>query len=219
MRRSLMAVLAATTLLLSACAEKELYGDLSEREANEMVAVLQNAGVSAAKSTKDGKVWTLKTRPEQFSSAVAVRPDGRIDVRGGAATVRLMPDGTLDTTFNGTGTRADDVTPTYGFRGAMALQADGKIVVGSTSAGLFTVSRYHTDGSPDVTFGTNGIAQPDFATPDEDPFDSLTSLAIQPDGRIVAAGVTWNAFTTGDGNFALARLDANASTLPLPLPR
>ena len=48
MRRSLLAALAATALLLSACGEKELYRDLSEREANEMVAVLQNAGVSAA---------------------------------------------------------------------------------------------------------------------------------------------------------------------------
>jgi type III secretion protein J len=75
MRRSFLAALAATSLLLSACAEKELYGDLSEREANEMVAVLQNAGVSAAKSSKDGKVWALKTRPEQFSSAVAVLHD------------------------------------------------------------------------------------------------------------------------------------------------
>jgi uncharacterized delta-60 repeat protein len=137
--------------------------------------------------------------------------------QGGSDVVlaRYDRDGSLDPTFGTAGIAVadlgsfDDVT-------AAALQTDGKIVVRSSSGGLFTVSRYHTDGSADVTFGTNGIAQPDFATPDEDPFDSLTSLAIQSDGRIVAAGVTSNVFTTGEGNFALARLDANASTLPLP---
>jgi len=75
MRKILPALLVATALGLTACAEKELYGGLSEREANEMVAVLQNANVSASKSSKDGKVWALKTRAEQFSSAVAVLHD------------------------------------------------------------------------------------------------------------------------------------------------
>ncbi len=76
MRRGVVAgVLVAVALLISACGEKELYGGLSEKEANEMVAVLQSAGVSAAKASKDGKVWSLQTRSDDFPKAVAVLHD------------------------------------------------------------------------------------------------------------------------------------------------
>lgn len=68
-------VLVAVALLMSACAEKELYGGLSEKEANEMVAVLQSAGVSASKASKDGKIWSLQTDADDFPKAVAVLHD------------------------------------------------------------------------------------------------------------------------------------------------
>lgn len=76
MRRGVVAgVLVAVALLMSACAEKELYGGLSEKEANEMVAVLQSAGVSASKASKDGKIWSLQTDANDFPKAVAVLHD------------------------------------------------------------------------------------------------------------------------------------------------
>lgn len=76
MRRGVVAgVLVAVALLVSACAEKELYGGLSEKEANEMVAVLQSAGVSASKASKDGKDWSLRTESGDFPKAVAVLHD------------------------------------------------------------------------------------------------------------------------------------------------
>ncbi|WP_184717856.1 type III secretion inner membrane ring lipoprotein SctJ [Caulobacter sp.] len=76
MRRGVIAgVLVAVALLMAGCAEKELYGGLTEREANEMVAVLQSAGVGASKASKDGKLWSLRTESGDFPRAVAVLHD------------------------------------------------------------------------------------------------------------------------------------------------
>lgn len=60
-------------LLLAACSQQELYGQLSERQANEMVAVLRNAGLVADKATaRDGKSFTVTTSAGDFSKAVEV---------------------------------------------------------------------------------------------------------------------------------------------------
>ncbi|RRD58213.1 EscJ/YscJ/HrcJ family type III secretion inner membrane ring protein [Comamonadaceae bacterium OH2545_COT-014] len=60
-------------LLLAACSQQELYGQLSERQANEMVAVLRNAGLAADKAAaRDGKSFTVTTSSGDFSRAVEV---------------------------------------------------------------------------------------------------------------------------------------------------
>jgi type III secretion protein J len=56
-------------LLLTACNEQELYGQLSERQANEMVAVLRSAGIEADKQGKDG-VFAIQTQRDDFPAAV-----------------------------------------------------------------------------------------------------------------------------------------------------
>ncbi len=67
-------ILAALLLLwLSACSQQELYGQLNERQANEMVAVLRNSGLEADKSaSRDGKAFVVSTSPHDFSRAVEV---------------------------------------------------------------------------------------------------------------------------------------------------
>lgn len=55
--------------LLAGCSNQELYGQLSERQANEMVAVLQSAGIEAEKKTQDGKFAVL-TASRHFPQAV-----------------------------------------------------------------------------------------------------------------------------------------------------
>ena len=55
------------------CSRSQLYTGLTEREANEMVAVVQQAGFTASKSTKDhGKTWTLDAPSSQFPQEVAL---------------------------------------------------------------------------------------------------------------------------------------------------
>jgi type III secretion protein J len=56
-------------LLLTACNEQELYGQLSERQANEMVAVLRSAGIEAEKQGQAG-VFSIQTARDDFPAAV-----------------------------------------------------------------------------------------------------------------------------------------------------
>jgi type III secretion protein J len=59
-------------LLLTACGQQELYGQLSERQANEMVAVLRNAGLSSQKERREGQLFAVSTPQGSFSRAVEV---------------------------------------------------------------------------------------------------------------------------------------------------
>ena len=64
---------AAAAASASGCSRAELFTGLTEKEANEMVAVVQSGGFSASKSTKDaGKTWTLVAPTSQFPQEVAL---------------------------------------------------------------------------------------------------------------------------------------------------
>ncbi|MCH7345079.1 type III secretion inner membrane ring lipoprotein SctJ [Pelomonas sp. CA6] len=68
MNRAAAALLAAT-LLLVACKEQTLYGDLTERQANEVVAALREAGLPAQKVRED-KAYAVHVGADDFSAAV-----------------------------------------------------------------------------------------------------------------------------------------------------
>ncbi|WP_157265952.1 type III secretion system inner membrane ring lipoprotein SctJ [Azohydromonas aeria] len=55
--------------LLAGCNDQELYGQLSERQANEMVAVLRSAGIEAEKQGQAG-VFSIRTARDDFPAAV-----------------------------------------------------------------------------------------------------------------------------------------------------
>ena len=145
------------------------------------------------------------------AKAIVVQPDDKIVVAGYSveldaddvpsrdfALARYNPDGTLDATFSGDGKRttnfADDTAHD------IALQPDGKIVVGGSASGDFALVRYDQDGHLDPTFSGDGRATVGFT----DAQAGGRAIAIQPGGRIVAAGGT-------SGDFALARFDPNGS--------
>jgi type III secretion protein J len=65
-------VVATLCLMLSACNEQELYSKLNERQANEMVAVLQSAGLPAKKLSKEGQLFAVSTSQDSFARAVEV---------------------------------------------------------------------------------------------------------------------------------------------------
>jgi len=141
---------------------------------------------------------------------VVIRPDGRILVVGGGgpghdfALVLSAPDGTLDSSF-GTGGK---VTTDFGGQDtahAVRLQTDGKIVVVGTGAERFALARYGANGSLDPTFGGDGRVAIQFTG---DNIESAEGIAIQADGKIVAAGWAFSSFTQG---FALARFEADGS--------
>jgi uncharacterized delta-60 repeat protein len=106
------------------------------------------------------------------------------------ALARFDADGTADGTFGQSG---QVVTPFPGGGGmawATSLQADGKVVVagqtlpGAGSHWAFSLLRYNTDGSLDTSFGNGGLA----ATPSGTGDSKAWGVAVQADGRIVAAG-------------------------------
>jgi uncharacterized delta-60 repeat protein len=143
---------------------------------------------------------------DQATSVIIQPPDNKIVVAGQSdalgnpkfAIVRYLNDGKLDTTFNGTGI----VTTSIGaisLGSSLISQANGKIVVaGSSSDGQgprFTLARYNQDGKLDATFNQTGIVTTDIGTKPSEAF----SIAIQPDGKLVVAGFTY------DFDFVLAR--------------
>ena len=72
-RRALRLLAPLALALLAACSQQELYGPLNERQANEMVAVLRNAGLTAEKAPgRDGKSYIVSTSAHDFSRAVEV---------------------------------------------------------------------------------------------------------------------------------------------------
>ena len=117
------------------------------------------------------------------------------------ATV-LAAEGDLDTTFDG-----DGIVTTAFVDSALAydvvIQADGKIVVaGETLADndKFALARYNSDGSLDTTFDGDGRVTTDIC----EFHDGAHGVAIQADGKIVAAG-------TSCEKFALARYNSDGS--------
>jgi type III secretion protein J len=67
--RLAIAALCAATLLLGACSNQEVYSQLSERQANEMVAVLRGAGIDSEKQSQEGTFSVLTARGD-FTNAV-----------------------------------------------------------------------------------------------------------------------------------------------------
>ena len=59
-------------LLLAACGKAELYTKMTEPQVNEMIAVLQSAGVEAGKESTGETGWTLTTAKGDFSRAIEV---------------------------------------------------------------------------------------------------------------------------------------------------
>jgi uncharacterized delta-60 repeat protein len=82
----------------------------------------------------------------------------------------------------------------------VAIQSNGKIVVAGYAGGDFALARYNPNGSLDPTFSGDGKQMTDFGR-----FDGANGMAIQPDGRIVAAGFALN------GDFGLARYKPNGA--------
>ena len=153
----------------------------------------------------DGIVTTTLTSGRDEANAVAIQVNGKIVAAGFAtpgnpwrpyfALARYRSDGTLDTPFGDGGT----VLTPFGVSGkarAIVLQPDHKIVTAGSYGGGFALARYNPDGSLDTSFGKKGKVAT--LLPGEAPGNAY-AVALQPDGKIVAAG-------SNDFNlFALAR--------------
>jgi uncharacterized delta-60 repeat protein len=155
---------------------------------------------------------------DDFASAVALQPDGKIVVAGQSssgsnnsdfALARYNPDGSLDASFGSGG----KITTAIGSRNAayaVALQPDGKIIAAGftyiVGDGDIALVRYNPDGSLDTTFGTGGTIRTSIGNSGED----VHGVALQPDGKIVAAGSSLTV-NESDRDFTLVRYNPDGS--------
>jgi len=160
-----------------------------------------------------GKVAIDFAGQSDIGHDVAIQPDGRIVVvgRGNISNfgiARCEANGSPDLTFGAGGKVTTDFNGTVDEAFGVAIQIDGKIVAGGAVGQLggdsdFGVIRYLQNGDPDPTFGVGGKVTTDFLTYN----DRINDIALQPDGKIVAAGLvtTWVDQSNGDLDFGIAR--------------
>lgn len=149
-----------------------------------------------------------------FARSVAVQTDGRIVVAGHVSDgttlyfglVRYNPNGSLDTSFGGTGKVMTLVGNSDSEGKEAAIQSDGKIVVAGHSAQGFGIVRYNTDGSLDNSFGGTGKIIIPIGSG-----GSASSVAVQTDGKIVAAGWTNHGGMPDPLDFALVRYQGGSN--------
>lgn len=129
--------------------------------------------------------------------AMAIQPDGRIVVAGYTGTgnavnfmiARFHANGSLDNTFGFGGFNALDFMggPDYGW--ALALQADGKILVAGTvfngARNVYGVARFDSDGTVDHSFDVDGKQLVEFSV---GPTHWASAVVVQPGGRIIVGG-------------------------------
>ncbi len=143
-----------------------------------------------------------------YAEAIAIQSDGKILVAGGGFVLaRYTTNGSLDNTFGNNGivnTNISDVEKVN----SLVIQSDGKIIAGGYSisgsdfALNLSVVRYKTNGSLDSTFGNAGIVATPVGNHNTDLYYIKCALALQSDGKIIAAGVS--AFNN-NYDFALVR--------------
>ena len=104
------------------------------------------------------------------------------------ALVRYNLNGTLDTSFGGTGEVTTDLGTAFDVAKDVAIQPDGKIVAAGYADGNFALVRCNADGSLDTSFGGSS-AEGEIITQvgGKGSFNQGYSLALQPDGKIVVS--------------------------------
>src|SRR5436309_9341306 len=144
-----------------------------------------------------------------------VQSDGKILVAGAfqdqsgrvIGMLRYLSDGSLDSSFGAGGTAVTPFTPL-----AVILQPDGKIltagtITDSTGVSSFAIARFNANGTLDHTFGSNGEAMTTFLGVS----DGADVLILQPDGKIIAGGVTRQCDRFCPAIAALARYNPDGS--------
>jgi uncharacterized delta-60 repeat protein len=156
--------------------------------------------------------------------AVAIDGQGRIVLAGASdivlgdltqtselTLVRYLPNGKLDSTFGKDGIDVFSTGPAAsGVANAMAIQSDGKILVGGSIGSQFFAARLTSAGALDATFGTGGVTKvnvkgaENFAAP-----TGACGVAIVAGGKIVLGGTKTD--SSGFSRFALTRLNPNGT--------
>jgi uncharacterized delta-60 repeat protein len=201
------------------------------RRASRIARLTIAAGAAAAASSalaapgdldptfgKGGRVIVDIGNDNDWPAGMHLQPDGKIIVgRSNSANtddfsvLRFNPDGSPDTSFDTDGRSSLDIPVIKATTQILLRQPDGKIVAaGETLASVSQATprlglvRYLENGSPDPTFGIGGVA----IQSDAVRYELLTSIALQPDGRLLVAG---NLRRTARREIVVARFEPDGS--------
>lgn len=148
----------------------------------------------------------------------AIQPDGKILVAGfqdasgnqNFAVARYNTNGSLDNSFGTGGLSLFDAGTDSDAAWTMALQDDGKIILGGSVYNQFTtfddyaLVRLNSDGTPDNTFGTGGLVTTDI----DGNWDNAYAMVLQTDGKILLAG---EGYTLSNRKVCVVRYNTNGS--------
>jgi uncharacterized delta-60 repeat protein len=186
--------------------------------ANGQILALNNVG-GIAQFDSRGNLAASVTSGTIIASAhsgrSAFEPNGRFVIAGGArgsggrrdidvTAISFNPTGSIDHTFN---------SPIFDFglediqfanlAQAIAIAPNGQIVVGgisfTNSVSVFGLARLNTNGSLDSSFGSQGKLTTEFLG-----IDQVSAILVQPDGKIIAIGQTFDS-NTRQADLVLAR--------------
>ncbi|MBV8782243.1 MAG: hypothetical protein JO353_12680, partial [Phycisphaerae bacterium] len=136
---------------------------------------------------------------------MAVRSGPIVEILERRRLLSVSTAGAIDPVFGSKGIAAISI-PNAEFTSAldMAIQQDGKIVVAGSveyASGMqdFAIARFNSDGSPDATFGNDGVVVTDFSAPDAE-----ASRILLQGSKVLVVG-------DANGNFALARYNSDGS--------
>lgn len=133
------------------------------------------------------------------ASTLAIQPNGRIVVAGSSwvpnqsgsseiAILRLMPNGSLDPTFNGTGKATVKLANTSIAANKILMLPDGKIMCAggawNDTEEWCLLARLNADGTPDTSFDGDGIITYKIGSLSQ----YFIAMTLQPDGKILTAG-------------------------------
>jgi uncharacterized delta-60 repeat protein len=149
-----------------------------------------------------GRIVASISPNNDMMQRILIQNDGKILVSGTTESLpdytmeiaRLNTNGKLDSTFGINGKVILTFGATSSFLYSMALQADGKIVVGgfivtnaTTSDYDFALARLNTDGSLDTSFGSLGKLTMTLGSGR----DQIRDMTVQADGKILVVGETY----------------------------
>jgi uncharacterized delta-60 repeat protein len=158
-----------------------------------------------------------------YAYAIALQSDGKI-IEGGqdpsgfeVELARVNSDGALDSSFGSGGTATTNFIPNayYAAAEAIQIQPDGKIVTAGSAYGnitYFALNRFNADGTVDSSFGTGGGVLTAFPGMID---QGAHALALQADGRIVAAGDAYP--STSGSQFVVARYLGDPLVTPVKI--
>jgi uncharacterized delta-60 repeat protein len=172
-----------------------------------------------------GRVTTKFSSGGDEVHSVVIQPDGRILAAGRAngefGLARYNSDGTLDSSFGISGRVTLDFDGSPDTAQAVALQADGKILVAGqiirefpfpiSSRKRFGVARYNANGTLDASFGASGTVTTSFNNNEFLDAEAF-AIVVQADGRFVVGG--WTGAPPAGSDFALARYNIDGSLDP-----